>query len=222
VAHFRLPKSIVRREEFLLSLCSGKRVLHLGCTDTPFTDESIAAGRWLHAQLSGAASECVGVDIDANAIRRLRDQYDVCNIVHGDAESLEQLDRGRFDVVVAGELMEHLGNPARFLASARAVLKPDGVIAITTTNAFCFRRMLRVSFGSESVHPDHHYYFSHSTLRRLVVSCGYTCVEQHNYRILHKRPLFPYFVESLAMKVNANLGEGIVLVCKADPTTATE
>jgi 2-polyprenyl-3-methyl-5-hydroxy-6-metoxy-1,4-benzoquinol methylase len=222
VTHFKLPKSAVHREEFLLSLCRGKRVLHLGCTDTPFTDESIAAGRWLHATLSGSASECVGVDIDANTIRRLRDQYGVCNIVHGDAENLEQLDRGRFDVVVAGEVIEHLGNPARFLTSARAVLKPNGVVAITTTNAFCLRRMLRVSLGSESVHPDHHYYFSHSTLRRLAVSCGYYCVEQHNYRILHKSPLFPYFVEFLAMTVNANLGEGIVLVCKADPITATE
>ena len=222
MAHFRLPQSIVHREEFLLSLCRGKRVLHLGCTDTPFTDESIAAERWLHAKLSGVAGECVGVDIDANAIRRLRDQYGVCNIVHGDAENLEALDRGLFDVVVAGELIEHLGNPARFLASARTVLRPDGLVAITTTNAFCFRRMLRVSFGSESVHPDHCCYFSHSTLRRLVVSCGYSCVEQHNYRILHKRPLLPYIIEFLAMKVNANLGEGIVLLCKADPIAAKD
>jgi SAM-dependent methyltransferase len=194
-------------------------VLHLGCTDTPFTDESIAAGRWLHARLSGVAAECVGVDIDEDAIQHLRDHYGVTNIVRGNAENLDSLDQGRFDVVVAGEIIEHLGSPARFLESARTVLKPEGLLVITTTNAFCFRRMLRVSLGSESVHPDHHYYFSHPTLRGLVLSCGYACVEQHNYRILHKRPLFPYIVERLAVLANANLGEGILLVCKADPMT---
>jgi 2-polyprenyl-3-methyl-5-hydroxy-6-metoxy-1,4-benzoquinol methylase len=215
--HFKLPTSLVNREEFLLSTCSSLRVLHLGCADSTFTDESIASGRWLHAKLTNVAAQCTGVDIDLEMISRLRDQRGVTNIVYGDAEGLDTLGCGLFDVVVAGEIIEHLKNPGNFLRTAKSVLKPNGRLVITTTNAFCLRRLMRVALVSESIHPDHNFYFSHTTLRHLVAACGFDCIEQHNYRIRGVRPLIPYIIEYLATKISANLGEGIIAVCRAEP-----
>lgn len=213
--HFKVPASLVDREECLLSACSGLRVVHLGCADSPFTDESIASGKWLHTKVTNVAAQCTGVDIDLEMISRLRDRHGVLNIVYGDAEGLDTLGCGLFDVVVAGEIIEHLRNPGNFLRTAKSVLKPKGPLVITTTNAFCLRRLMRVAFGSESIHPDHNCYFSHTRLRHLVVAGWFDCIEQHNYRIRGVRPLFPYIIEYLATRVSVNVGEGIVPVRRA-------
>src|SRR2546425_668510 len=42
----------------------------------------------------------------------------------------------KFDSIVAGELIEHLANPGMFLKSARARLRPDSQLILTTPNPF--------------------------------------------------------------------------------------
>jgi 2-polyprenyl-3-methyl-5-hydroxy-6-metoxy-1,4-benzoquinol methylase len=132
------------------------------------------------------------------------------NVLLGDAQHLEDLEVGNFDVVVAGELLEHLPCPRAFLTSARPLLNPRGIIIVTTCNAFCLRRFLRIPFGRENVHVDHVVYFSHRTLQRLAEISGYEVTEQCAYRIPNKAPLFPYVVERLASIISPNLCEGII------------
>lgn len=40
----------------------------------------------------------------------------------------------RFDVVVSSEVIEHLPNPRRFLTEASQLVRPDGVLLVTTPN----------------------------------------------------------------------------------------
>lgn len=132
-----------------------------------------------------------------------------------DAEHLENFRKGTFDVVVAGEVLEHLPSPGSFLNSAHTVLKQDGSLIVSTTNAFCLRRFLRIPFGKESIHIDHLAYFSHRTLQRLAEVCGYRVVEQCSYRIPNRKPLLPYLVERVASWVSPNLCEGIICQMKS-------
>ena len=210
--HFPLPLAQVDRVNFLVDACRGKEVLHLGCADAPYTEERLADGSWLHRQLTEVAARCLGIDADSEAVQWLRGTMKVGNVEVGDAEKLDQLEAGGFDLVVAGELIEHLNNPGRFLASARSVMKPHGRLVITTTNAFCFRRFLRVPFGVESIHPDHTYYFSHRTLQCLAERFGYRLVAAFSYRLPNRNPFLPWLVERLATVVTPNWGEGIVHV----------
>ena len=210
--HFKLPNSLVDREQFILDVCKGRRVLHLGCADFPYTEESLASGTWLHHKVSDVASSCLGVDLDSNSVARLHERHDIDNIMQGNAEQLDKLHIGLFDVVLAGEIIEHINNPGLFLHTARLVLKPDGRLLITTTNAFCLRRFVRIPFRYESIHPDHTYYFSHTTLQTLVKRFGYQLEESHSYRILSKRPLLPYILERLSTVITPNWGEGIIHV----------
>jgi 2-polyprenyl-3-methyl-5-hydroxy-6-metoxy-1,4-benzoquinol methylase len=210
--HYASTRKKVEREKFILKFCEGKKVLHLGCADWPYTEERIKSGTWLHSKITEVASECMGVDLDENTVFDLQNKHGINNVIQGNAEELGDLNLDGFDVVVAGEIIEHLNNPGLFLESAKSVLIPDGKLLITTTNAFCFRRFLRIPFGKESIHPDLTYYFSHTTLETLTKRFWYSAVAKYSYRIGNTKPLFPYIVEALATYITPNWGEGIVHV----------
>jgi 2-polyprenyl-3-methyl-5-hydroxy-6-metoxy-1,4-benzoquinol methylase len=216
MATYKLPTKLVDREQFVLDMCKEKNVLHLGCADFPYTDESIKSGKWLHAKITSVASSCLGVDLDKESIEKLKNQYGVDNIVEGNAEALNKCSDQKFDVIVAGEIIEHLNNPGMFLDSARDMLSPGGRLVITTTNAYCFRRFLRVLFSIESIHPDHTYYFSHTTLHTLAKRFGYSLSDASCYRLPNKTPFLPYLVERVATIFSSNLGEGIIQVYAKD------
>lgn len=57
--HFKIPRSRVDRVPFVLDFCSGKNVLHLGCTDAPFTEENIKEGIWLPDRLMETVKDCL-------------------------------------------------------------------------------------------------------------------------------------------------------------------
>ncbi len=210
MSHFRIPRSRVDRLRYILDACAGREVLHLGCADHPYTRERLADGSWLHGAIARVAARCVGVDAAAEALDWLRRTQGIENLIEGDVEALDRLNAGRFDLVVAGEIIEHLANPGRFLATVPAVLKPGGRLLITTVNAFCLRRTLRIPFGAESVHPDHVCYFSHATLAALARRFGFALEAAHAYRLPNRRPLVPFLAERVATLISPNWGEGIV------------
>ena len=208
--HYALPKSRVDREAYVINKARGKRVLHLGAADTPYTWEAINAGTWLHQKLTDVASACVGLDLDAETVTRLRHDHRVTNLVVGNCEALSPELLGQFDLIVAGEMIEHLNNPGLFLESARGVLAPGGELLVTTINAFCLRRFLRIPFGTESVHPDHTYYFSHCTLNTLVRRFGYELIEAHGYALNTAKKSYITIIEELGALLSPNLCQGLV------------
>jgi len=169
----RVP--VLDRDGYLTRAASGKRVLHLGCADAPFTSQRITTGMLLHAKLTHAASECVGIDLDECGLSTLR-THGYRNVVQADVESLEDAAiRGKFDLVIAGEIFEHLANPGRCLVALRSVLAPRGEVVITVPNAFTLKGLLRTALGAELVHRDHVCYFSARTLARLCEAHEFEC-----------------------------------------------
>jgi len=215
--HFALPNRRVAREEYLIRHCAGKRVLHLGCADWSTSGDwlhRVESGAWLHGRLRAVASECIGVDNASDAVAYLHERCGLPDIYVADAEQLVLPGARPFDVIVAGELIEHLACPGAFLESAKTLMHPDALLLVTTCNAYCLRRLLRVVFGVESVHEDHVAYYSHRTLARLAELCGYEVVEQLNYRLPNRLPRLPYVVETLACTLAPNVGEGIIIALR--------
>ena len=89
-----------------------QKVLDVGCVSHNFGYASGGKGRWLHQHIVDAAAECVGTDYDEVGIKEMREAgYDVVHAdITGDLSPL--LERGPFDVVVAGEIIEHLPSPS--------------------------------------------------------------------------------------------------------------
>lgn len=104
----------------------------------------------------------------------------------------------------------HLPNPGLFLESAHSVIAPGGCIVISTYNAYCARRFIRIPFGVESVHCDHVAYYSHPTVKKLGKMYGWKTTEQSNFRLSSTVPLIPYIFERIACAISPNFGQGIM------------
>jgi hypothetical protein len=173
------PAPATDRQAWILALCAGQRVVHLGCCDhVPLIRDKIAAGIWLHGRLTTAASQCLGVDVDADAVRYLRDELGYDNVVCADLsrDAPARLTSGGWDWMVAGEIVEHLDDPVRFLSQLRetAVSHCRGLV-VTVPNALRLENGLLALRGIECVNTDHRYWFTPFTIAKVLTRAGFRC-----------------------------------------------
>jgi SAM-dependent methyltransferase len=133
----------------------GRRVLDLGCRDGALTQ----------AYLEG--NEIVGVDADRDAL------VEAARL--GIETRWADLDRpldfaeATFDVVVAGELLEHLRDPQRVVSEINRVLRPGGTFVASVPNAYRLKGRLLFLFGRPPENdPTHLQMFSAADVRALL------------------------------------------------------
>ncbi|MBI3581979.1 MAG: class I SAM-dependent methyltransferase [Nitrospinae bacterium] len=93
----------------------------------------------------------------------------------------------KFDVVFAGEFIEHMYDDAKFLAEARDLLKPSGILALTTPNLFFLASRLAFPFGvfPFMAHaPFHYHYYDVRSLSGLLENAGLRLVKIRSSHIL--------------------------------------
>ena len=214
---------LVQRVEYILSQCEGKRVLHLGCTNWPYTEDSLSQGTLLHSAIRERCSELYGIDEDEAGLDLLR-QKGFENLYAANLEKLEGCEiTSTFDLVIAGEMIEHLNNPGLFLNGVKRFLEPESVLLITTVNAYCFIRALLYAFKgqggeNEPVHPDHVAYYSYSTLKLLLKRHGFERTEILFYDIgSEHRPHNRWLVNlanDAAVRLFPQLSDGLIARCR--------
>lgn len=212
---------LVQRIEYLKDICVGKKVFHLGCTNFPFTDKMLDTGRHLHLELKEIASELYGLDYDQEGIDAFTERG-IKNLYQGDLEKLEDVALDEtFDVIIAGEIIEHLNNPGLFLSGIKRFMNADTKLVITTINAYCglrFATYLLLGKGGayEPVHPDHVAYYSYSTLN-LLLSRHHLAVNDFLFYDLgeeHRGGKW-YFnlINDVSVKVGKQFADGLIAVC---------
>lgn len=163
----------VSREAYSLNAARGHRVLHLGFVG----DRELGSGEMtLHERLVRVASEAWAVDLDEPGVESFRARHPELaeRTLVGDACDLASLAiPGHFDLIIAGDLIEHLVAPASLLASCRPLLAPGGRLLLTTPNALGLLTVLRAWKGYEKVNPRHTLWFSFSTLREFCLQTGW-------------------------------------------------
>jgi 2-polyprenyl-3-methyl-5-hydroxy-6-metoxy-1,4-benzoquinol methylase len=162
----------------LIELCRGKRVLHLGCCDhPPLVCAKLEQGTWLHKPLTEASAVCLGVDIDPLAVEFVRRTTGFDNVVLADLAAAipDAVQQGSpWEMVVAGEIVEHLDSPVDFLSRLHRNLAPHcREILISVPNAFSLRNFLNGLQGVEKINTDHRYWFTPYTLAKVLTRSGF-------------------------------------------------
>ena len=213
---------IVDRVSYILERCRGRRVLHLGCTDWPYTQHKLANGALLHAMIAQRATSLVGVDADREGVDWLQGNgYPRTYLDNVEGFSHPAVLGEKYDLIVAGEIIEHLENPGLFLRSVQQLMGPTTELVITTINAYCFFRFIYYLFKEERVHPDHNYYFSPLVLRKLITRCGLEVVDFHHYpvgkeiRLLNPRKLV--FLDDLSRVLFPRASDGVIFKVRLPP-----
>ncbi len=215
--------SLVQRLDVIREECTGKRVLHLGCTNYPYTEDSIKNHMLLHHELETIASDLWGLDADQAGIDLLK-SHGSEQIMLADLEHLDEVDLNQtFDVIVAGEMIEHLNNPGLFLNGIKRFMHDGSRMLLTTINAYCGMRFfwycIRGKRGSiELVHPDHVAYYSYSTLKLLIERHGmhvesflfYDIGKEHRP---HNR-LILNVINDVCVKIAPQLADGVIAICR--------
>jgi SAM-dependent methyltransferase len=146
-------------------------IAHLGCADSPYTAELLAAGSLLHARLV-RAGRVTGFDVDAQALALVQSALPDQRFVLSDVTDAAGEERGRYALVIAGEVLEHVPDADGFLRGCQALLAPGGQLCVTVPNACSPKIGLRSLAGRESVHPDHRVYYGPRTLERTLAGAG--------------------------------------------------
>jgi 2-polyprenyl-3-methyl-5-hydroxy-6-metoxy-1,4-benzoquinol methylase len=132
----------LRRDWLLQRVRPGDRVLDVGCGEGWFT--SVLADHGAHA---------VGIDVVAEPLERGRARDPRLDLRHAPLDAPLGVDDGSFDVVWAGELIEHLVDVVGWLADVRRVLPSGGRILVTTPDHPA--RLIRALAEDPEAFDDH-------------------------------------------------------------------
>jgi 2-polyprenyl-3-methyl-5-hydroxy-6-metoxy-1,4-benzoquinol methylase len=135
-------------EKIILSLKPGK-LLDVGCSSGKFSCRFIKKGFQVY-----------GIDYAEKRVNEAK--HKGLNAVVGDITKKLPFADGFFDIVLAGELIEHVIDTDGLIAEFNRVLKPRGVLIVTTPNLASFENRLRLLLGiypawtNYSVEPPNH------------------------------------------------------------------
>lgn len=159
------PATVVDRAAFILERVKGRVVLDVGASG-PMHQAVVKAAARTYGWDREDGDEVCGIDLDNS---------DVHLPPHPDVE-----------LIVCGEVLEHLSNPGQFLRRLRTRYQGVSVI-ITVPNAFSDAGRAQMKRGIECVNPDHCAWYSWKTLSVLLTRAGFSIAEFHYY---NGRPLF--------------------------------
>lgn len=160
---------IFNRVDFILEYCNSKNVLHIGCTDYPFTKVKLENNSLLHKILKQAAAKTAGIDNNKDSIEEYKiltgdNAIYYCNVMQ---HYPEEINAGEFDIVLLSEVLEHLSDPARALDVLFEHFNNGTKILVTVPNYAAIGSLAASLHKTESIHPDHYWYFSPYTLTKL-------------------------------------------------------
>ncbi|MGB9722333.1 MAG: class I SAM-dependent methyltransferase [Chloroflexia bacterium] len=138
------------------------RVLDAGC----------GAGPGLRF-FSSWGNRILGLDRSFYALQRARQRVPEAGLVQGDLSVGLPFAGESFDLVLLGDVLEHLAQGERLLGECRRVLRPGGVLLVRTVNRWDIRRFFQGRRWSGVADPGHIRLYSPPELRRALREAGF-------------------------------------------------
>src|SRR5271156_3084948 len=153
---FRRHEVVYQR---LAQRCAGLDVLEAGCGEGYGADLIAGVGRRVTA-----------LDYDEATVAHVRARYPRVQVRHANLTDLPLAD-GSVDVVVNFQVIEHLWDQARFVSECARVLRPSGLLMVSTPNRITF------SPGRDTpINPFHTRELNADELTQLLVDAGFASV----------------------------------------------
>ncbi len=157
--------------------------------EKPLAVLDIGCGTGLNAaRLSEHGHTVSGIDISDEAVKRFEARG-----FNGKKANIEEgfpYEDGAFDVVFASEVIEHVVDTEFFLKEANRVLRPGGMIVMSTPNSAFWVYRLFAAAGrtvTDVQHPGHLRFFTKGSLKRHAEATGFADVNvaaRHMYLIV--------------------------------------
>ncbi|KAA8964820.1 class I SAM-dependent methyltransferase [Mycobacterium sp.] len=153
---FRRHEVVYQR---LAPRCAGRDVLDAGCGEGYGAD-----------MIAGVARRVTALDYDESAVAHVRVRYPRVQAVHANLADLPLPDAS-VDVVVNFQVIEHLWDQPGFVAECLRVLRPAGLLMVSTPNRITF------SPGRDtSLNPFHTRELNADELTGLLLDAGFATV----------------------------------------------
>jgi 2-polyprenyl-3-methyl-5-hydroxy-6-metoxy-1,4-benzoquinol methylase len=141
--------------------------------------------------LAARGFDVTAIDPSAQGLELARSTASRAQFVQASASELEPERFGMFDAVVTLEVIEHVYAPREFVARIRGVLKPDGLLVLSTPYHGYFKNLVLAATGR----LDHHFsalwdhghikFWSIKTLTTLLREAGFDSI---NFRRIGRIP----------------------------------
>lgn len=217
------------KEAAILNAARGLKVLHLGCVG--FADPALrakafadpeSARRVAEASLHGAlcrVCEAWGIDFCEEAIAAFKRLGIFSRLFYGNAEKLEDVSLSeKFDLVVVGDLVEHLSNPGLMLEGIKRFCMRETRIILTTPHAMGLPNYLRFLLGRSDDGPEHVMTFTAKHLENLLKRHGYEVAQMATCYQPHARKKALFSLGMLVLKRFPHLGGTLYAVARIGAT----
>ena len=144
-----LKKPVVHKLSTILSYCSNKTVLDIGCVGQDFTEKETD---WVHGQVKKVALHLIGVDTNKPMIKQLKEK----GFTVFSADEIDKDVIPRPDIILMADVIEHVDNVVSFLQFYRQFCSDNTLFLISTPNPFSIRQMFSILlFGRPGMNPEH-------------------------------------------------------------------
>lgn len=137
LAAVRRNELISNRAEYFCVLANGLNVLDVGVVEHFM--ESSANDDWLHGRICAHAKSCLGVDILEEEVSALTKRG--FNVIVWDVA--EKAIPRKFDLIIVGDVVEHIENPTALFNNLSEMLQPNGRIVLSTPNPWYANVVIR-------------------------------------------------------------------------------
>ncbi|MFP3949714.1 MAG: class I SAM-dependent methyltransferase [Candidatus Micrarchaeia archaeon] len=176
-------------DEWVLNLVRNKDVLDLGALGNWRDNlKKNNLDNWSFLKIFQESRTALGIDLDKTGVD-FANKHGFTNIIYGNAEKIDL--NKKFDVIIAGDIIEHVDNMGSFLNSCKKHMHRNSIMLISTPNPYALNFIFWSLFSDvgNRIQPEHTSCLHEKNLRVLLDRADLRVTNIRYYTIIDKRSL---------------------------------